>query len=42
MEQRLGISPSWYREIMVPAFEPMYRVLYDRSEPQTLRSGASG
>ena len=38
MEERLGISPSWYWEIMIPAFEPMYRVLYDRSEPRALDS----
>jgi hypothetical protein len=29
MEEMLDISPVWYREIVAPAFVPMYRVLYD-------------
>lgn len=30
MEEVLGVSPSWYLEIMLPAFEPTPRVLYNR------------
>ncbi len=30
MEQALGIDPSWYLEIMTPAFEPAPMVLYLR------------
>ncbi len=32
METELGIRPAWYVEIMVPAFEPMHRVLFDRAD----------
>lgn len=31
MEQALGINPSWYLEIMTPAFEPTPTVLFMRS-----------
>ncbi|MFL5383844.1 MAG: hypothetical protein ACJ8GN_15090 [Longimicrobiaceae bacterium] len=30
MERALGVSPAWYIEIMLPAFEPTPRVLYER------------
>ncbi len=30
METALGINPSWYLEIMTPAFEPTPRVIYLR------------
>ncbi|MEP6689721.1 MAG: hypothetical protein ABJD07_01125 [Gemmatimonadaceae bacterium] len=30
MERALGVSPSWYVEIMVPVFEATPRVLYER------------
>jgi len=30
MECALGVSPCWYLELMVPAFEPTPRVLYER------------
>lgn len=30
MERELGISPDWYMEIILPAFEPTPRVLLDR------------
>ena len=29
LEQQLGISPAWYREIMTPAFETSFRVLFE-------------
>jgi hypothetical protein len=32
MEEGLGINPSWYLDIMTPAFEPTPIVLYVRSE----------
>jgi hypothetical protein len=32
MEQALGVDPSWYLEIMTPAFEPSPTVLYLRAE----------
>lgn len=31
MEQALGINPSWYLEIMTPAFEPTPTVLFMKS-----------
>ena len=31
MEERLGISAAWYIDIMSPAFDPKFRVLYERS-----------
>lgn len=31
MEQALGVNPSWYLEIMTPAFEPTPTVLFMRS-----------
>ena len=31
METALGVSPSWYLEIMTPAFEPTMRVLFERA-----------
>lgn len=30
METEFGISPGWYVEIMVPAFEQMQRILFER------------
>lgn len=33
MEKELGISPGWSIEIMVPAFEPIHRVLFERAGP---------
>jgi hypothetical protein len=30
MERALGVSPTWYLEIMVPVFEPTPRTLYER------------
>jgi len=33
METALGVSPSWYLEIMTPAFAPTPRVLYVRAAP---------
>jgi hypothetical protein len=40
MEQQLGVSPAWYREIMTPAFETSFRVLYERQRPSEVeRSG---
>jgi hypothetical protein len=30
MEKHLGISPAWYREIMMPAFATSSRILYER------------
>ncbi len=30
MERALGVSPRWYMEIMVPAFEPTPTLLYER------------
>lgn len=38
MEQALGIDPSWYLEIMTPAFEATPTVLYLR-EPDTQDRG---
>lgn len=35
MEEVLGVSPSWYLEIMLPAFEPTPRLLYDRGAAST-------
>ena len=32
MERALGVSPDWYLEIMVPAFEPTPRILYERPD----------
>jgi hypothetical protein len=32
MEQALGVDPSWYLEIMTPAFEASPTVLYLRAE----------
>jgi hypothetical protein len=32
MEQVLGISPSWYYEIMLPAFKPNYRIIYEPAD----------
>jgi hypothetical protein len=37
LERELGISPDWYREIILPAFEPTPRVLLDRRTPSTDR-----
>lgn len=31
MERELGLNPSWYLDIMTPAFEPTPTVLYLRS-----------
>ena len=31
MKERLGISASWYIEIMTPAFAPTFRVIFERS-----------
>jgi len=31
MESALGVSPSWYLEIMEPTFEPTPRMVYERS-----------
>lgn len=40
MEQALGIDPSWYLEIMTPAFAPTPQVLYLRSvDPGGLSAG---
>ena len=33
LEQQLGISPARYMDVMVPAFEPRFRVLFDRAVP---------
>ncbi|MFN8627383.1 MAG: hypothetical protein U0587_15545 [Candidatus Binatia bacterium] len=30
LELNLGIGPSWYQEVMLPAFEANFRVLFDR------------
>jgi hypothetical protein len=30
LSEQFGISPTWYLEIMTPAFAPTPRVLYDR------------
>lgn len=30
METHLGVSPAWYPEIMLPAFEPTPMLLYHR------------
>ena len=30
MERALGVSTNWYLEIMVPAFEPTPRIIYER------------
>lgn len=38
MERALGVSPSWYVEIMVPAFEPTPRVLYERAVTTSAKS----
>jgi hypothetical protein len=32
MEAALGVSPSWYLEIMTPAFAPSPRILYARAD----------
>ena len=37
MERALGVSPAWYLEIMVPAFEATPRILYERPD-QAARS----
>jgi hypothetical protein len=40
LEQRLGISPAWYHEIMIPAFETSFRVLFERpGRPVVEKSG---
>ncbi len=39
MERALGVPPNWYLEIMVPAFEPTPRILYER--PSTTKPVAS-
>ncbi|MFN8653748.1 MAG: hypothetical protein U0133_17715 [Gemmatimonadales bacterium] len=31
METHLGVSPAWYPEIMLPAFEPTPMLLYSRT-----------
>jgi hypothetical protein len=31
MKEHLGVSASWYIEIMTPAFAPTFRVIFDRS-----------
>jgi hypothetical protein len=31
MAERLGISPGWYIDVMSPAFDPKYRVVYERT-----------
>ena len=31
MKEHLGISASWYMEIMTPAFEPGFRIIFERS-----------
>ncbi|HEX7239915.1 MAG TPA: hypothetical protein VF263_06590 [Longimicrobiaceae bacterium] len=41
LEEHLGVSPAWYVEIMVPAFEPSYRELYPDGPTPTSRSGGS-
>jgi hypothetical protein len=35
LEERFGLSPDWFGQVMHPAFAPNYRVLYD---PTTTRS----
>jgi len=32
MKRTLGVTPNWYLEIMVPAFEPTPRILYERPD----------
>jgi len=32
MERTLGVSPAWYAEIMLPAFEATPRALYERAD----------
>lgn len=39
MEQALGIDPSWYLEIMTPAFEATPTVLYLREQDSPDRDG---
>ena len=41
LEQALGVSPEWYVEIMVPAFEPTPRVLYARASRRDDRGSAA-
>lgn len=31
MDQKLGINPEWFGEIMLPPFEAMHRVLFERA-----------
>lgn len=34
MEHALGVSPEWYLQMMVPAFEPTPRILYERADKE--------
>ena len=36
MEQYLGIAPTWFSDVMKPAFVTNFRVLYERPDAGTL------
>ena len=33
LPERLGISPEWYEQVMLPAFKASFTVLYERPAP---------
>ena len=36
MEQHLGIAPTWFADVMKPAFAENFRVLFERPDAGTL------